>query len=279
MSTPLSVRARLNSLNSQATRPKKATSSSTITLRGQIPRKANTSLHPPSPSNSGSGSSDESEAEALKAEEAEKAAEEDSALERRIKDLERMVTNENLGLVQSVQYKSKGKHIDRGRASLSASKKLPLPDGLRIDPNLVHEPMRSHSVSSADSPQGSVPSIPSPPPESQRSSPISIQHRLSPGKSSSPPAVSPRSVRGMHYQALVRANTAEHGSAHGSSASSFSDLSGESLQRLLIACSRLSRCISLVKCVGERSIVQHAWWFTIVSLLSFSGCTNNVTVL
>lgn len=225
--TPLSVRARLNSLNAQSQpRPKKATSSSTITVKGSVPRRAHPTLRAPSPSTSGSGSSDESESEALKVEEAERAAEHDTTLERKLRDLERMMTNETLGLVQSSQFRTKDGQVDRGRTSLSSSARLSLPDGLRTNPHVPHEPARSESLSSADSPQGSIPMIPSPPSESQRSSPVNIHPRKSPGKPSSPTAVSPRSARGIRHHALIRANTSEQGSAHGSSASSFSDISG-----------------------------------------------------
>ncbi|EIN10968.1 hypothetical protein PUNSTDRAFT_112761 [Punctularia strigosozonata HHB-11173 SS5] len=215
--TPLSVRARLNSLNAQSQpRPKKATSSSAITVKGTIPRRANPTLRATSPSTSGSGSSDESESEAVKAEEAERAAEHDTTLERKLRDLERMMTNETLGLVQSSQFRTKDNPVDRGRTSLSSSAKLPHSDGFP----------RSESLSSTDSPRGSIPMIPSPPSESQRSSPVNIHPRISPGKPSSPPAVSPRSARSVRHHALIRASTSEQGSTHGSSASSFSDISG-----------------------------------------------------
>jgi len=89
---------------------------------------------------------------------------------------------------------------------------------------------RSQSVSSTSSPQGSMSSsMPSPPPESQ--SPVS--RHISSSKSSSPAAVSPRSARGqsnMRYTPMVgMANASDQGSNHGSSASSFSDISDTSL--------------------------------------------------
>lgn len=234
--TPLSVRARLTSMGANSS-SRRTASSSTLTLRGgSLGRRARAPLRPATPPTSGSdsGESGESGDEATQAEEAERAAEEESALERKLRDLERMMTSETLGLVQSRRAHEKGKSVDRGRpgaAGSLSSTRQGLPDSFRVD-NAGAESDRSQSVSSSGSPQGSIPSMPSPPSESQRSSPVSIHRHLSPSKSSSPPMVSPRSARGMRFQALVGgANPSEHGSSHGSSASSFSDISGEQRRR------------------------------------------------
>jgi len=142
-----------------------------------------------------------------------------------------MMTSEALGLVSSSLSADKGKARDviRGRAPVPLSR----PGREDDDGTFRHndesfrreEQNRDHSasVSSASSPQGSIPSMPSPPPETQ--SPIS--RRFSTNKSSSPPTVSTRNARGqshMRYTAL--AGLSEQESSHGSSASSFSDISG-----------------------------------------------------
>lgn len=274
--TPLGVRGRLNSLGG----PKKATSSSTLTLRAPL-RKPRAALEPPSPSSSGSGESDTDE-EATKAERAEKEHEMQEDLERKLQNLQLLMTNEALGFVRSaprtggssILNGSKGKGLDRGRAAVPAygttSTRTPLSDSLRLGglgltPLATQqrpgpESTRSQSVSSASSPQGSIPSIPSPQSESQRTSPISIAR---PAKSSSPPALSPRSSRSVRYQALVgRTNISEQGSNHGSSASSFSDISGKC--SLIVADasadtdpSGADRYESLIVGAGKRTLIEH----------------------
>ena len=209
LSSPLQVRARLSSLGHRSpTRPKKVSLSSTLTLRS--PAKKNIPhLQPTTPSSSeGTDSEDE---EVAKEEEADRKVEEQEALDKKLQNLQKLITGDALGLVSSPRSKGKGKN--------NAKQKY---HG-RTSPDLSS---RSQSVSSTGSPQGSIPSIPSPPPESQPQSPIS--RHLSPSKSSSPPAVSPRSVRGqshLRYAPMV-GPTSEQGSNHGSSASSFSDISG-----------------------------------------------------
>ncbi|KAG2155122.1 uncharacterized protein EDB93DRAFT_1080723 [Suillus bovinus] len=220
LATPLGVRARLNSITQHnsvqsPSKCKKASSSSTSTLQGaQIKRP----VRLPSPFSS--DESDSEDEQAAKEEEADRAAEEAEALSRKLASLQRMMTSEALGLVGSPLSHDKGKARDiiRGRA----------PDIMgfkRNDETFKHEERnRDHSasVSSASSPQGSIPSIPSPPPESQ--SPMA--RHLSTSKSSSPPIVSTRNARGqshMRYGAL--AGLSEQESSHGSSASSFSDIS------------------------------------------------------
>lgn len=222
LSTPLGVRARLSSLgNSPARFPKKASSSSTLTLQGPVKRRSVTQLRPTTPSSSeGTDSEDE---EAAQEEDADRKLEEQESLENKLKNLQRLITGEALGLVSSSRPTAKGKGIDRGRMPIPSAE--PMQRSLRGD----ELSSRSQSVSSTSSPHGSVPSIPSPPPESQPRS--NITRHLSSSKSPSPPAISPRSARGqsnMRYGSMAgRNNASEQGSNHGSSASSFSDISGQ----------------------------------------------------
>jgi len=222
--TPLGVRARLSSLGANSPRPKRIMSSSTLTL--QEPKKSRGPLSSASSASSDDGSDSEDD-EARKEEEADRNAEEQEALDRKLQELQRMMTNDALGLVSapSRSGRNKGKAVDRGRTSVASPPAL---EGLRHD-NLSTR-SGSQSVSSASSPQGSIPDIPSPPPDSQRHSPIS--RHLSPSKSSSPPAISPRSALGhshRRYGPLVERSVSEQGSNHGSEASSFSDISDTSL--------------------------------------------------
>lgn len=210
INTPLGIRTRLNShgQGSPAPRLTKASSSSVATLKRP--------LRPPSDPSSEDSSSD---SELDKSEEADRQMEEQQTLDRKLKDLEKMMTGERLGLVRS--SRAKEKQVDRGRIGLRSS---------------MHQSLdssgRSESASSVGSPQGSIPSIPSPPPESQPQSPM--RQHMSSGKSSSPPALTSRSAQGLRYGGLV--GLATHGSDtasnHGSSASSFSDISGMQLTLL-----------------------------------------------
>jgi len=234
LSSPLQVRARLSSLGHHSpSRPKKASSSSTLTLRS--PAKKNIPhLQPTSPSSS--EATDSEDEEAAKEEEADRKVEEQEALDKKLQNLQKLITGDALGLISSPRSKGKGKErakeTDRGRTS-----PRPMQRSFRGD----ELSSRSQSVSSASSPQGSIPSIPSPPPESQPQSPIS--RHLSPSKSSSPPAVSPRSVRGqshLRYAPMVGRTVSEQGSNHGSSASSFSDISDASLSASALESALLS---------------------------------------
>ena len=235
LSSPLEVRARLSSLGHHShspSRQKKESSSSTLTLRSP-PRKIIPLLRPTTPSSSeGTDSEDE---EAVKEEEADRKLEEQEALDKKLKHLTKLITGDALGFVRSprLQGKGKGKEVGRGRTP---------PRAMQRSFHGGELSSRSQSISSASSPHGSIPSIPSPPPESQPQSPIS--RHLSPSKSSSPPTVSPRSVRGqshMRYGPMVGRTASEQGSNHGSSASSFSDISGRCL-RLLSLLSNLNFC-------------------------------------
>jgi hypothetical protein len=213
LSTPLGVRARLNSLGANSPRPKKAISSSTLTVQGQgrhlVP------IRPSSPSSSEKTDSDDEDA--LREEDAERDAEEQEALDRKLQHLQKMMTNDALGLVSAARPRDKSKAVARGRAEAFVPQRL---DTLSS---------RSASQSASSSPQGSIPDIPSPG-DSQPHSPTS-RHMSS--KSASPPTVSPRSALGQshrRYGPLVDRTMSEPGSSHGGSeASSFSDISGEFL--------------------------------------------------
>ena len=213
-STPLGVRARLNSLGNNSPRPKKATSSSTLTVQGH--KKSRVAMRPTSESHSSSEKTDSDDEDAIREENADRDAEEQDALDRKLQHLQKMMTNDALGLVSVARPRDKGKSVDRGRIGPQ-----------RLD--TLSSRSASQSVSSVSSPQGSIPDIPSPSVDSQPHSPIS-RHMSS--KSSSPPAVSPRSALGQshrRYGRLVDRTMSEPGSSHGSEASSFSDISGEFL--------------------------------------------------
>ncbi|KAK2465969.1 hypothetical protein APHAL10511_001610 [Amanita phalloides] len=148
--SPIGVRARLNSLGSHSQRHKKAASSSTITV--QAPKR------PASPTSSeGTDSEDE---QALKEEEADRKAEEQDALDRKLQELQQMMTNDALGLVSSRERKGS----ERGRRWLPSSSPHALATGDRHQDGGLSSRSNSTSlsVSSAGSPQGSIPEIPSP---------------------------------------------------------------------------------------------------------------------
>ena len=163
--------------------PTKKVSSSTITLQGpkRVRSPALRPLSPASSSRAGSSSDDDgdggvssgedssdegsSDEEARKADEAER----QEALAQKLRDLERLMTKDALGLVAdpaaahangaSTRRNQRGREPPSGMgASVSSS-------GVRRE----REP-RNQSLSSAsvDSPPGSIPSIPSPPAQSQQ---------------------------------------------------------------------------------------------------------------
>ncbi|KAF8138771.1 hypothetical protein EV363DRAFT_1314737 [Boletus edulis] len=315
VTTPLGVRARLNSLTHKS--PSKARggqghlthgkmSSSTATLQGT--KRFIGPVRPVSPfsDEAESESSDEEELAQRKEEEMERQAEEQEHLDKKLAQLQSMMTNERLGLVKSPVSPEKdkeredrrGEEIVRGRpqfpASANAVSAHPSGDGgvgpmpgspskLRFNEqtgldvrlaeftSAARNRDHSASVSSASSPRGSIPSIPSPSISSPSPPPVNyhapsthdhthvpiqyqaqatphlhpnsqppslagspLQRHLSPTKSSSPPAVSVRNARGhahtrQGFGALGAAGVSEGESNHGSSASSFSDLSDASL--------------------------------------------------
>jgi hypothetical protein len=216
--TPRNVRARLTSLGNNSPRPKKAISSSTITVQGV---KRHVSLRPQSPLSSDSGSLSDDDA-ALKEEEAERTAEEQEALDRKLEELSRLITNDKLGLVRTPRSK---RSIDRGRTGLSSSS----PNANSAQNSFRGDSLSSRSdnqsLSSVSSPQGSIPEIPSPATDSQPHSPMHFSRHMSPPKSSSPAGVSPRSAPSHSHNRRLN-QLASDQSSH-SEASSFSDLSGE----------------------------------------------------
>ncbi|KAF7291731.1 Atg29-N domain-containing protein [Mycena chlorophos] len=215
LSTPIGVRARLSSLGSNSPRPKKATSSSTLTIQG--PRRP---PQPLSPTSASSEDTDSDEDESKLEEEEEKKAEEQETLDRKLQELQHMVSN--VGLVSAPSrpgtsmQKSKTRDIPRGRPSAVAS---PMNGSFTRS-----SPMSISSANSAGSAHGSIPDIPSPPVDSLPHSPMS--RHLSPSKSSSPPALSPRSALGQshrRYSAIMSDQSSSHGSE--ASTGSFSDIS------------------------------------------------------
>jgi hypothetical protein len=213
---PLGVRARLSSLGNNSSRPRKATSSSTLTY--QPPKRAMTPLRSASPSSSPDETDSDDEL-ATKEEDADRIAEEEDALSRKLLELQKMMTNEALGLVGGTRPKtSKNKATDRERSAPLSPRST---TSSRTD--TLSSRSASQSVSGASSPQNSIGEIPSP--ESQSQSPI--RKALS-SKSPSPAAVSSRSALAhshRRYGPLVD-RTADYGSSIGSGTSSFSDLSG-----------------------------------------------------
>lgn len=200
----LGIRARLNSLGQNSRQFKKTTSSSTLTVQDPtgVTRSAPVSARPhtPSPASSEEGTDSEEDKEA----EVDKALEEQESLDQKLQQLQNMMTRDALGLVSDPSH----------------------PPYRRSHP--APHSQRSQSLSShTSSLQNSIPDMPTP--DSQPHSPM---HRaLSPSKSSSPAMVSSGSAKGHHSQRGRHNNyqarsSSEHSSVV-SSASSFSDLSGE----------------------------------------------------
>jgi len=218
---PLDVRARLNSLSNMVTpRHKKVSISSSITtLQGVATRKVFEALkRRVSPTSSGD-EADSSDEEAAKEEEAERAAEEEETLARKLAQLQKMMTNERLGLVSGVPRRG-GKSRDRGRpAHLSAISS----GNYRRDALSSASASTSQSISSASSPHGSIPDIPSPPPERGHTTGQTPRNRLG-----SSPRASSRNSLGQ--QAYTRHRPlVDPASDLRSEASSFSDLSDASI--------------------------------------------------
>lgn len=274
---PMGVRARLSSLGSvqaqarsrrlssmSSPTAKKVLSSSTLTLQG--PKKPREPLRRLSPASSHASPEDSTTPDADSEDEdelndEERRAEEQETLQLKLQTLQKMMTIEALGLVSSPtrasasHYSDKGKgreqHRNRNRPLSSSSASSSRHAQLQLNMTRRYSASQTpshHSLSSVDanSPQGSIPSIPSPPPEptgrpSTRQVPLS-RHLSQPSKSTSPPAVSPKSAWG--HTAAAQTNQGAHavgrtkvgggrvserGSEMGSEASSFSDLSDASL--------------------------------------------------
>ena len=223
LATPLTIRTRLNSLGHDSTKQSKAASSSTITLQGH--RSALPPKSASSPLLSDSDSESEDEANRIEAEE--RKLEEQDALEKKLKHLQTIMTAEAVGLVRDPRSR-KGKEPARGRELRSPTSPLRHQTFQRED--LSSSELNSSNTSS---PQGSLPDIPSPPPEPSQYGSPSARHLRSGTKSSSPPTVSPRYAVGhahMQYRPMaVGKHASDRSSTQGSSASSFSDISGGAL--------------------------------------------------
>ena len=218
---PLDVRARLDSLSNIATsRHKKiSTSSSITTLQDVATRRVFEALKRPiSPTSSGD-EADSSDEEAVKEEEAERVAEEEEALARKLAQLQKMMTNEKLGLVNGTV---------RQRAGRSAPLSTISGGNYRQDALSSASASTSQSISSVSSPHGSIPDIPSPPPE-RNGNTAGHTPRNRPSNPSSPPRASGRNT--LHQQVNTRrrplVDPGSDLSSHGSEASSFSDISGK----------------------------------------------------
>jgi len=212
LAAPLGVRARLNSLSSNSpSRMNRPSSSSVLTLRGH--RRDQTVFRPGTPLSSESETDEEEE----KQEEAERRLEEQEALDKKLRNLQTLLTGDNVGLVSSTKETRKGKEPQNQRRVPSGSP--PQVAGA----NTGDSGRSSQSISSASSPRGSIPSIPSPPPESSQS--LTSRH-IAPAKpATSPGATSPPDPK---TQPLLRYGPAVKATS-GSSTSSFSDLSEASL--------------------------------------------------
>jgi len=212
LGSPLGVRARLNSLGTHSPKPKHAVSSSTLTLQATA-RKAFAPMEPPSPSTEESESdSDDSEVD--------RKAEADEVLTRKLADLQKMMTVDTIGLVTGNRLRGKGKARDRGRSAPLSPRSVG-----SLSSRVDTLSSRSQSVSSASSPQGSIPEITSTSGDSQPHSPMgkNLSH-----KSSSPPALSSRNALShAHHRRYDRMS--DFGGSLGSGVSSLSDLSGKSI--------------------------------------------------
>jgi hypothetical protein len=208
LTAPLGVRARLNSLSSNSpSRMNRPSSSSVLTLRGH--RRDQSAFRPGSPLSSGS----ETDGEDERREEAERRWEEQEALDKKLKNLQTLLTGDNVGLVSSISEDRKGRGPqNQGRL---ASGSPPRRGGMHTGAS-----SGSQSISSASSPRGSIPSIPSPPPESSQS--LTSRH-ASPSKPAAPTTASSSGLT--KAQPLLRLGPSLKATP-GSSASSFSDLSG-----------------------------------------------------
>ena len=217
-STPLGVRARLNSLtNNSASRPgKKGVSSSTLTL--QASRRGHLPLRQASPfSGSDDDEDSEDEAEARKEEEAERAAEEQESLARKLEELQKMMTGEAIGLVSTARPRRRSLNLDRGRLGALSPRSV----GSSYRPDTLSSRSGSQSVSDS-SPQGSIPDIPSPTHDSSQSrSPHGRNFERDRGGGS-------RLVNGDRPRRNY-VHSDDYGSSQGSETSSFTDLSGKSL--------------------------------------------------
>lgn len=217
--TPRNLRVRLNSLVSNAQRPQKAASSSTLTV--QDLRQQSVPLCPQSPLSEDSDNLSEDDEAALKEEEAERRAEEQEALNLKLEQLSRLITNDTLGIIRSKR------DIERGNGDISPISTNPNSATNSFRGDSLSSRSDNQSLSSTSSPQGSIADVPSPATDSQPQSPMHFGHRRSNTSSVSPVPVSSRSAMSHSHNRRYSQLTGDHGSGH-SETSSFSDLSGKS---------------------------------------------------
>ena len=208
--TPISPSQRPSSRSTLPHRLAREHGSATLTLS----HKPGVMLNEPPPraSSPASSQSSVSSDEAIdKAEEEERRQEEQEAVGRRLKELEKLMSGDMLGFARPPRIQ-------------------PMPGPSTAVPRSpLREPVQrgdSASESTSISPQGSIPSIPSPPPESSSSQALSATPASA--TAASPALLSPLVPRSQHYPRRgvgVRARPSQRGSSHGSSASSFSDMS------------------------------------------------------
>ena len=242
LTTPLGLRARLNSLTPAPNATPKVSSSSIMTLqdgpRTRIHRRPTIRSRA---SSTGSGGDSDGELDA--SEQAERRLEEQEALDKKLRNLQTMITGDRLGLVRSSRPRQRTERPSRDPHRA-------LSDYTSLDSS-------SPGTSSVGSPQGSIPSIPSPPQEQQvQQVQQPARRRTIPTKSSSPPALSPRYAHPQGFGGLIGMvhRNSERDSNNGSSASSFSDISGQPFAPSLVSSSLTQppyRCQSLRFCHGE----------------------------
>ena len=203
---PLGVRARLSSLGNNSSRPRNATSS---TLTYQAPKRVVTTITVLFSRWHWFGRWTSNE-------DADRTAEEEDVLSRKLIKLQKMMTNEALGLVGGARLKP------RWIREQILGDRRPSPRSTTISRmDTLSSRCASRSVSGVGSPQGSIGEIPSSDPQSP------IGKALS-SKSPCPAAISSRSALAhshRRYGPLID-RMADYGSSIGSGTSGFSDLSG-----------------------------------------------------
>ena len=265
---PLGVRARLSSLGSvQAVArsrklsnisnnaAKRILSSSTATLQG--PKRAREVIRPLSPTSSHPSPVDSATPDASSEDESDsnddqqRKIEEQETLRLKLENLQKLMTADALGLVASPTRMSASRYSDNGKwrerdrpLSSSSSGHLPRLDTLAMTrKHDANDTPSHHSLSStgANSPQGSIPSIPSPPPEPSnrytRQTPLQTRVLAQPDNSTSlPPTLSHDNALGHTTSkpsqteggSKASSSRSERSSEIGSSASSIEELlSGE----------------------------------------------------
>jgi hypothetical protein len=212
LTTPLGLRARLNSLTPATP---KVSSSSIMTLQDAPPTRI---LRRPSvrSRSSSAGSDSDADSELDASEQAERQLEEQEALDKKLRNLQTMITGEKLGLVRSPRPRQRAERPSR--------------DPHRALSNYTSLDSSSPGTSSVGSPQNSIPSIPSPPSEQRQVRRPTGRHTVA-AKPSSPPSLPSRLAhpQGFGGPIGIAPRNSEKDSNNGSSTSSFSDLSGQSL--------------------------------------------------